>query len=72
MENRLAEAILMSTYNISFYGEISKMITKYPPYLFHWEIYNSGQKVLFVLYSIHVPKDYEVRIINNIKSDNNF
>ena len=33
------EAILMSTHNICFYGEISKIILKfilkYPPYLFH-------------------------------------
>ena len=26
----------MSTHNIWFYGEISKIITKYPLYMFHW------------------------------------
>ena len=35
-----AEAILMSTHNICFYGELykiilSRIISKYPPYLFH-------------------------------------
>ena len=37
---RLAEAILMSTHNIYFYGKNKQnyclTITKYPPYLFHW------------------------------------
>ena len=41
--NCLSEAILMSTHNIGFYEEISKIITslssnilKYAPYFFSW------------------------------------
>ena len=30
-----AEAILMSTYNLCFYGE-PLIMTKYPPYLLYW------------------------------------
>ena len=38
----LGEAILMSTYNMCFYGELTKnyplIILKYPPYLFHCKL----------------------------------
>ena len=32
----MSTQILMGTHNIRFYGEITKIILKYPLYLFHW------------------------------------
>ena len=39
-QNGLTEAILMSTHNIRFSVELTKIILKYPPYLFHCYLYH--------------------------------
>ena len=53
---RKAEVILMITHNLRFYGEITKIILKYRPYLFHWTVQSRDKhlcgKIVKILYAV--------------------